>query len=91
MAASVIFGAILVLLSAGCGPATITSGAPYSSGTPDVVDVAVDFFQDDDRVGELYVNTRGAMAISSTFSSRCPSSVIRTTDWIQWSLSSCPT
>ena len=60
MAASVIFGAILVLLSAGCGPATITSGAPYSSGTPDVVDVAVDFFQDDDRVGELYVNTRGA-------------------------------
>ena len=60
MASSVILGAILVLLLAGCGQASITSGAPYSSGTPDVVDVAVDFFQDDDRVGELYVNTRGA-------------------------------
>ena len=60
MVTSAISVVTMVLLLAGCGQASITSGAPYSSGTPDVVDVAVDFFQDDDRVGELYVNTQGA-------------------------------
>ncbi len=50
----------MVLVLAACGQASITSGAPYSSGTRDVVDVAVDFFQDHDRVGKLYIRTREA-------------------------------
>ena len=50
----------MVLLLAGCGQGSITRSEPYTSGTPDVVDVAVDFFQDDDRVGSLYIRTQEA-------------------------------
>ena len=50
----------MVLLLAGCGQAPITSGAPHKSGQSDVVDAAVDFFQDDDRVGSLYIRTQEA-------------------------------
>ena len=49
----------IVMLLVGCSQASITSGAPHSSGTPDVVDIAVDFFQDNDLVGKLYIRTQG--------------------------------
>ena len=57
MVTSAIAGATMVLVLAACGQASITSGAPHTSMTPDVVDVEVDFFQDDDRVGSLYIRT----------------------------------
>ena len=44
----------MVLLLAGCGQASITSGAPHTSGQSDVVDVAVDFFQDDDLIDPFF-------------------------------------
>ena len=58
VAASALTMATLVLLLTGCGQSSITTGAPHSSGTPDVADVAVDFFQDEDRTGSVYVRSQ---------------------------------
>ena len=70
VAASALMMAMLVLLLTGCSRSAITSGAPHSSGTPDVADVAVDFFQDGERVGSVYVRTQGSEGDRAIFSSR---------------------
>ena len=55
----VIAGAIFCVLLAGCDKTSVRSGTPYPSGTPDVADIAVDFFQEEKPIGKLYINTRG--------------------------------
>ena len=48
----------LVLLLAGCVQASITSGAPHTPGDSADGEVVVDFFQNEDQVGKLYVRTQ---------------------------------
>ena len=51
---------VMVLLLAGCGQASITSGAPQSLRDSEAGEVVVDFFQNDDQVGKLYIRTQAA-------------------------------
>ena len=51
----------MVLLLAGCGQASITSSAPQTSADSQYGEVVVDFFQNDDQVGKLYVRTQAVI------------------------------
>ncbi|PKB71254.1 MAG: hypothetical protein BZY87_06470 [SAR202 cluster bacterium Io17-Chloro-G6] len=61
MVMGVIVGATLVLLLAGCGQASIKSGTPHTSGDSEFGAVAVDFFQDNNHVGKMYIRTQPAI------------------------------
>ena len=70
----------MVLLLAGCGQAAITSSAPQTSADSQYGEVVVDFFQNDDKVGKLYVRTQAVIGDFVLFLIEVPSSTIRITD-----------
>ena len=66
---------VMVLLLAGCGQASITSGAPQSLRDSEAGEVVVDFFQNDDQVGKLYIQTQTAESDLVRFFLEVPLSV----------------
>lgn len=66
---------VMVLLLAGCGQASITSGAPQSLRDSEAGEVVVDFFQNDDQVGKLYIRTQTAESDLVRFFIEVPLSV----------------
>ena len=58
MVKSAIVGATMVVLLVACGQGSNTRATPRTSSDLQSGEVAVDFFQNDDRVGELYVRTQ---------------------------------
>ena len=66
---------VMVLLLAGCGQASITSGAPQSLRDSEAGEVVVDFFQNDDQVGKLYIRTQTAESDLVRFFLEVPLSV----------------
>ena len=59
MVTGAIFSGMVVLLLTGCGQASITTSVPRTSADLQYGEVVVDFYQNDDQVGQLYVRLWG--------------------------------